>query len=276
MITKVTSHPERYMREKPVHRQVRHEESVGKLKVSFALDIPKGTSASIQRRLATMVGHTLDVEPKYHKRYISSENRGYYTVRDWAVLGRQMWSRTFTLDELPTILRPFTLFSDEGYRFDGDIDISFFPERKDAGMVFNLWTILEARRELIKQALMLPEDLKLLVTKQLMISISFDQISVEKIEAVICLMNQAARMAQATKTTRMKPSAGSNPKYDMRSWLLRLGFIGEKFERPRKTLLNGLEGDMAFFSERQKQVAVAKRKAKKINEPQMVSERTGI
>ena len=33
------------------------------------------------------------------------------------------------------------------------------------------------------------------------------------------------------------------------------------------TLQEGLEGDTAFFSEEQKQVAMAKRKAKKLNAP---------
>lgn len=50
----------------------------------------------------------------------------------------------------------------------------------------------------------------------------------------------------------MKPCDGSNPKFQMRSWLLRLGFIGEEYERPRHTLLSGLEGDSAFFTERGK------------------------
>ena len=72
-------------------------------------------------------------------------------------------------------------------------------------------------------------------------------------------------MALATGKARMKPCSMSNPKYQMRSWLLRLGFIGERFERPRKTLLEGLPGDIAFYDEDQKRVAAAKRKASKLN-----------
>ena len=73
-------------------------------------------------------------------------------------------------------------------------------------------------------------------------------------------------MAMTTGKSRMKPCDMSNPKFQMRSWLLRLGFIGQQYERPRKTLLDGLTGDAAFFSEEQKARAVARRKAKKMNE----------
>ena len=43
------------------------------------------------------------------------------------------------------------------------------------------------------------------------------------------------------------------------------GFIGEKYERPRKTLLEGLAGDVAFYDEEQKKAAAARRKARKLN-----------
>ena len=61
----------------------------------------------------------------------------------------------------------------------------------------------------------------------------------------------------------MKPCDMSNPKYQMRSWLLRLGFIGELFERPRQTLLEQLDGNAAFFDDAGKQKAKDKRRQKK-------------
>ncbi len=64
----------------------------------------------------------------------------------------------------------------------------------------------------------------------------------------------------------MKPCDGTNPKYQMRSWLLRLGFIGEEYERPRRTLLAGLEGDTAFFTADQKEAYMSKRRSKSLQE----------
>ena len=37
-----------------------------------------------------------------------------------------------------------------------------------------------------------------------------------------------------------------NPKYAMRTWLLRLGFIGDEFATARDILTKNLEGDTAF------------------------------
>ena len=69
-------------------------------------------------------------------------------------------------------------------------------------------------------------------------------------------------MAETTGKARMKPCDMSNPRFQMRSWLLRLGFIGEAFERPRRTLTEALQGDVAFFTEEQRYKAMSKRKAK--------------
>ena len=60
----------------------------------------------------------------------------------------------------------------------------------------------------------------------------------------------------------MKPCDMSNPRFQMRSWLLRLGFIGDSFERPRRTLMETLDGDSAFFTEEQKYQAMTKRKTR--------------
>lgn len=87
--------------------------------------------------------------------------------------------------------------------------------------------------------------------------------SLPVIEACVCLLYQVSAMAVATKKARMKSCDMSNPKYQMRSWLLRLGFIGERFERPRRTLLEQLNGNAAFFDDAGKQKARDKRMQKK-------------
>ena len=60
----------------------------------------------------------------------------------------------------------------------------------------------------------------------------------------LCLaLNQ---MAKTVKTASPKPMQMENPKYAMRTWLLRLGFIGEEFATARDILTRNLEGDTAF------------------------------
>lgn len=47
-----------------------------------------------------------------------------------------------------------------------------------------------------------------------------------------------------------KPQQNENPKYAMRTWLLRLGFIGDEFKTARELLTKRLDGDAAFRSGR--------------------------
>ena len=93
-----------------------------------------------------------------------------------------------------------------------------------------------------------------------------DAFAIPETEACLYLLRQCYGMAAATGKARMKPCDGSNPKFQMRSWLLRLGFIGEEYERPRHTLLSGLEGDSAFFTESGKKRALEKRRREKAME----------
>ena len=55
-----------------------------------------------------------------------------------------------------------------------------------------------------------------------------------------------SEMAKMVKKADPKPMQMENPKYAMRTWLLRLGFIGDEFATARDILTRNLEGDAAF------------------------------
>ena len=55
-----------------------------------------------------------------------------------------------------------------------------------------------------------------------------------------------SQMAKTVRTASPKPQQNENPKYAMRTWLLRLGFIGEEFSTARDILTRKLSGDSAF------------------------------
>lgn len=55
-----------------------------------------------------------------------------------------------------------------------------------------------------------------------------------------------SQMAKTVKTASPKEPQVENPKYAMRTWLLRLGFIGEEFKTARDLLTRNLAGDTAF------------------------------
>ena len=60
----------------------------------------------------------------------------------------------------------------------------------------------------------------------------------------LCLALSA--QAKAAKSASPKEPQVENPRFAMRTWLIRLGFVGEEFETAREVLTRNLEGDAAF------------------------------
>lgn len=67
-----------------------------------------------------------------------------------------------------------------------------------------------------------------------------------QLKSYIQLCLALSQMAKTVKTASPKPQQNENPKYAMRTWLLRLGFIGEEFKTARELLTKRLAGDTAF------------------------------
>ena len=67
-----------------------------------------------------------------------------------------------------------------------------------------------------------------------------------QLKSYIQLCLALSQMAKTVKTASPKPQQNENPKYAMRTWLLRLGFIGEEFATARDLLTRRLAGDAAF------------------------------
>ena len=67
-----------------------------------------------------------------------------------------------------------------------------------------------------------------------------------QLKSYIQLCLALSQLAKDVKTASPKPQQSENPKYAMRTWLLRLGFIGEEFATARDFLTRNLDGDAAF------------------------------
>ena len=67
-----------------------------------------------------------------------------------------------------------------------------------------------------------------------------------QLKSYIQLCLALSQMAKSLKSASPKPQQTENPKYAMRTWLLRLGFIGEEFATARDLLTRRLTGDAAF------------------------------
>ena len=67
-----------------------------------------------------------------------------------------------------------------------------------------------------------------------------------QLKSYIQLCLALSQMAKMVSSASPNPQQNENPKYAMRTWLLRLGFIGEEFATAREILTRRLSGDAAF------------------------------
>lgn len=67
-----------------------------------------------------------------------------------------------------------------------------------------------------------------------------------QLKSYIQLCVALSQLAKDVRTASPKEQQKENPKYAMRTWLLRLGFIGEEFATARDFLTRNLSGDTAF------------------------------
>lgn len=68
----------------------------------------------------------------------------------------------------------------------------------------------------------------------------------DKMNTYIQLMTLVNNKAKEIKYASNKVTISDNPKYTFRTWLLRLGMIGDEYKVARKVLLANLEGNIAF------------------------------
>lgn len=71
-----------------------------------------------------------------------------------------------------------------------------------------------------------------------------------QLKSYIQLCLALSEMAKEVSGASAKPQQNENPKYAMRTWLLRLGFIGDEFKTARDILTKRLPGDAAFRTAR--------------------------
>ena len=67
-----------------------------------------------------------------------------------------------------------------------------------------------------------------------------------QLKSYIQLCLALSQMAKDVKFASAKPQQNENPKYAMRTWLLRMGFIGDEFKTAREVLTRRLSGNAAF------------------------------
>ncbi len=81
-------------------------------------------------------------------------------------------------------------------------------------------------------------------------------------DLAVCV-NESARKL---KRSFFKPAQEDNPKFALRTWLLRLGMNGDEFKTSRKVLLTRLSGSAAFRTPAEEEKHKARLRAKKLQQ----------
>jgi hypothetical protein len=68
----------------------------------------------------------------------------------------------------------------------------------------------------------------------------------DRLEAYTQFISLLSQSARGLKHASPKPTATDNYKFTMRTWLIRLGFVGREYKKSRMLLLQNLEGDGAY------------------------------
>ena len=93
-----------------------------------------------------------------------------------------------------------------------------------------------------------------------------------KIKAYIQLCLAISHQALEQKRAQPARTHSSNEKYTFRTWLLRLGMIGDEFKTARQHLLNHLEGNIAWRDPAQAQAQKERLAAQRAAEPEPAEE----
>ena len=112
----------------------------------------------------------------------------------------------------------------------------------DATALRNLRLILDAKGDVIKKALQI-ESLKVVVTEeQVSFPWFYSILEPEEVSAYTNFISALCEMARNQKRVNFNKNRLPNDKYTFRCFLLRLGFIGDKYKTDRQVLLKNLCG----------------------------------
>ena len=127
-----------------------------------------------------------------------------------------------------------------------DLTISIPRDSLPGDKLENLKSLIEAKADLIKQALSV-EELPVEETDE---TITFPwfhgAIGADEAKAYTDFISKLTDMAKNQQRVTAKPGEVENPRYAFRCFLLRLGFIGSEYKTDRKILLQNLSGSSAF------------------------------
>ncbi|KEI05968.1 hypothetical protein [Clostridium botulinum] len=177
--------------------------------------------------------------------------------------------------ELEELLNDYEAIEPQVETSKEELEVTFSMEGHTGVTLRNLVNMISSKQSLIKKALELEEDIvtpefvegingvridtiedfktaALEIGLEKCQDINFDfekgtlRFSFINTETAILFAEALNDSAKKFKSSSPKEKQTDNEKYTFRTWLLRLGFIGDRYKRARKELLKNLGGNSAF------------------------------
>ena len=127
----------------------------------------------------------------------------------------------------------------------------------------NLRKMVDGRASLLKKSLG-TDDLPIEVTEDRIRFPWFHDTDPMKVQAYTRLVAAICKAAKEAKRVMAVDREVESEKYALRTWLLRLGFIGPDYKNDRAILMENLSGTAAFKNAAEAKAFAEKQKAKKL------------
>lgn len=193
-----------------------------------------------RRELADIICKVIGMEVQF-----TGVPRMMYLIGGWTI-ERDGTLKTPALgfDNLGELQNVMTAISSHGIGFDGFFSLEISDDELSDSQQTNLHNVFQRKEILIKKAL--DADLKLVFGDNIQFAGLRPTTDISVLKVYIHLVQKLIDHARGISKASPKQKPVINEKYDFRCFLLRLGFIGEKYKEDRKILLQNLSGNSAF------------------------------
>lgn len=214
------------------------------------MKIQLGVTGKRRKQLVNFIGDTLGLEPVYKGAPSFAYSVGNLTFSNDGILTWDERTDGAIMEDLLNKLREQRFVST---RVEGEQDnssdtltIELPLEGLSETALENLRRLVDSKASLIKKALA-AESVEIEVADDKVRFPWFGRVpSPEEISAYTRFVLKLVAMAKSVKRVNAREKDVDNEKYAMRTWLLRLGYIGDEYKEERKILLSRLEGNAAF------------------------------
>ena len=177
-----------------------------------------------------------------------------YTVDNFSIDRNGTVSCPYRADA-PIVANLIADLKDRGFETSGDacddgnkLTIEMPRTHISLGAIENLKKIVESKETLFKKAFQ-TDSVPIVLDEQ---TLKFPWFSLTGADDEAYVYSQfitaLCEMAKRQKRVTAKEKQSNNDKFDMRVFPIRLGFVGDKYKKTRKILLQNLTGNTAFKS----------------------------